>query len=133
MQTTQQVTIIGIVVLVVLIAGIVAATQWASPSRPGKLDAFATCLKDEGATFYGAFWCTHCQAQKKLFGTSAKLLPYVECSTPDGNSQKAVCIEKKIESYPTWEFADGSRQTGEVSLEALASTTSCILPIEAKP
>jgi len=88
----------------------------------------AQCLKDKGAVFYGAFWCSHCQAQKKLFGLSAKLLPYVECSTVDGRNQIQICKDKNIDGYPTWEFADGSRLNGEISLNQLAEKTSCILP-----
>ncbi|KKR67391.1 MAG: Vitamin K epoxide reductase, partial [Parcubacteria group bacterium GW2011_GWF1_40_6] len=99
------------------------------PVGPGKYDAFATCLKDEGAVFYGAFWCTHCQATKKMFGASQKLLPYVECSTADGRGQVQMCADKKIMSYPTWEFADGSRLEGEVTFEQLALKTSCQLPL----
>lgn len=95
-----------------------------------KYDAFATCLKDQGAVFYGAFWCPHCQSQKKLFGASQKFLPYVECSTPDANGQTQVCIDKNVSSYPTWEFADGSRLNGEIPLETLAEKTSCSLPID---
>jgi len=95
--------------------------------QSGELDSFAKCLKDEGAVFFGAFWCSHCGSQKKLFGTSAKYLNYVECSTSDGNGRTKVCEDKNIESYPTWEFADGSRQSGEVSLEMLAEKTSCNL------
>lgn len=95
---------------------------------PGKYDQFATCLKDRGATFYGAFWCPHCQRQKALFGNSVKLLPYVECSTPDGKSQTPICVDKKITGYPTWEFADGSRLNGEIPLETLAEKTGCSLP-----
>ena len=97
-------------------------------SKPGKLDEFAQCLKDKGAVFYGAFWCPHCQNQKAMFGKSQKLLPYVECSKPDGKNQLAVCQEKKITGYPTWEFADGSRESGEVSLEKLAEKTGCQQP-----
>lgn len=95
---------------------------------PGKYDEFATCLGTNGATFYGAFWCPHCQAQKKMFGSSAKLLPYVECSTVDGNGQTQICIDKGVTSYPMWEFADGSRLTGEIPLEQLAEKTACVLP-----
>jgi thiol-disulfide isomerase/thioredoxin len=98
------------------------------PAGPGKYDAFATCLKDKGAVFYGAFWCPHCQATKKLFGSSEKLLPYVECSTPDANGQTQICIDKKIVSYPTWEFKDGSRLNGELSLQQLSDKTACVLP-----
>lgn len=97
-------------------------------SKPGKLDGFAQCLKDKGATFFGAFWCPHCQNQKALFGNSAKLLPYIECSTPDAQGQLQICKDKKITGYPTWEFADGSRSTGEIPLETLSEKTGCQLP-----
>ncbi len=94
-----------------------------------KVVQLAQCLKDAGATFYGAFWCPHCKRQKELFGKEGvAALQYVECSTPDGNSQTQICKDKKIESYPTWEFKDGTRLTGEVSLADLAKKTSCTDP-----
>jgi thiol-disulfide isomerase/thioredoxin len=117
---------IYVIVLVVAIGGIYYVSR--APSGPGPLDEFATCIKDSGTKFYGAFWCPHCQATKKMFGTSAKLLPYIECSTPDGSSQNDVCNKAKIESYPTWEFKGGTRITGEQSLSTLAEKTSCTLP-----
>jgi hypothetical protein len=52
----------------------------------------------------------------------------VECSTPDGQNQTQICIDKKISNYPTWEFPDGSRITGERTLNELAQKTSCELP-----
>ncbi|TAJ15807.1 hypothetical protein EPO56_00845 [Patescibacteria group bacterium] len=94
----------------------------------GELDGFTQCLKDQGAIFYGAFWCPHCQATKKMFGTSAKLLPYVECSTPDGNSQTQNCVEKGITQYPTWKFADDTELTGERTLQELGEKTGCEVP-----
>lgn len=94
----------------------------------GKYDAFATCIKDKGAVFYGAFWCSHCKNNKEMFGTSQKLLPYVECSTEDGLGQLQVCKDKNITAYPTWEFPDGTRQMGEVQLATLAEKTGCVLP-----
>jgi thiol-disulfide isomerase/thioredoxin len=96
--------------------------------QPGKYDDFARCLNGKGAVFYGAFWCPHCQNQKALFGKSQKHLNYVECSTPDSRGQTAQCRDKKIEGYPTWEFADGSRESGELSLKRLATKTGCVLP-----
>ena len=99
-----------------------------TPGKPGKLDAFATCIKDSGAKFYGAFWCPHCQKQKAMFGKSAKILPYIECSTPDGKSQMSVCKDAGVEGYPTWEFKDGTRMSGEVALETLGEKTQCELP-----
>ncbi len=118
--------IVWLVITLLLVGGIYWYMRVSS--QPSKLDGFAQCLKDKQATFYGAFWCPHCKNEKALFGRSQRLLPYVECSTPDGKSQYQVCQDKKIMSYPTWEFADGSRETGEVPLTKLAEKTGCILP-----
>ena len=114
-----------------LIVGTIATVLLQSnstPPGPGKYDAFATCLKDRGAVFYGAFWCPHCQTQKKLFGPSQIFLPYVECSPASGQGQTQLCRDKNITSYPTWEFADGTRLNGEIPLAQLAEKTSCALP-----
>lgn len=123
---------IGIVAVLILAVAITAVARkgGGAPASPGVYDEFATCLKDKGAVFYGAFWCPHCQSQKKLFGSSQKLLPYVECSTADGKAQTQACIDKDVKSYPTWEFADGSRLNGEIPLAQLAEKTSCALPAE---
>ncbi|MBI4253414.1 hypothetical protein HY623_04575 [Candidatus Uhrbacteria bacterium] len=115
-------TLVGIAVIAVI--GMIAAAS----NKPAPLDEFASCLKDKGATFYGAFWCPHCQTQKKLFGKSANKLPYVECSLSNGKGQTKNCTDKKIEGYPTWEFGDGSRESGELSLGRLAEKTNCALP-----
>jgi hypothetical protein len=106
MKNTQKT--IFFIVIIVLVLGTIATfiIRGSGPSVGSKYDGLATCLKDKGANFYGAFWCPHCQAQKKEFGSSSKLLPYVECSTADANGQLQVCIDKKIESYPTWTFAN---------------------------
>lgn len=117
------ITGIGIALLIIGLALLVVIS-----SQPGKLDTFTQCLQEKKAVFYGAFWCSHCQNQKALFGTSEKYLPYKECSTSDGKKQIQACIDKKIATYPTWEFADGTRLSGEISLEELAKKTSCALP-----
>lgn len=93
--------------------------------------AFAQCLKEKGVIFYGAFWCPHCQAQKKLFGKKAfDALNSVECSTADGKNQTQECKDAGISGYPTWHFADGSRKTGELTFAELAEQTTCPAPIE---
>jgi thiol-disulfide isomerase/thioredoxin len=98
------------------------------PYQPDKYDDFASCISEKGAVFYGAFWCPHCQSQKAAFGRSERFLKYVECSTPDSQGQTKICADKGIKSYPTWEFADGSREYGEISMDILARKTGCILP-----
>ncbi len=118
--------VVWILVLLAAIGGFVWLVK--TPGKPGKLDTLATCIKDAGAIFYGAFWCPHCQNQKAMFGSSAKLLPYIECSTPDGNSQLPVCTEAGVTGYPTWKFADGTTRSGEVELLELSEITNCPLP-----
>ena len=124
-----------IIVLLLVAAGIVWLIM--TPGKAGKYDQFAQCLRDKKTvTFWGAFWCPHCQAQKARFGKSAKYLPYVECSMPDGQSQTQVCIDAGINTYPTWDFATGTiasatttvRITGEMELIDLAARTDCALP-----
>jgi len=118
---------IWVIVILFIAAGIyLLASQ---DSKPGELDQFARCLGEKGAVFYGAFWCPHCQDQKAAFGKSAKFIPYVECSTPDGKSQTSECKEKGIEGYPTWVFADGSRDSRNIPLTELAEKTGCELPV----
>ena len=128
MNNNVKIFILVIGLLILGTIGAVLLQSKSTPAGPGKYDTFATCLKDKGATFYGAFWCPHCQDQKKLFGSSVHLLPYVECSTPDGQGQNQVCTDKKVTGYPTWEFADGSRTDGLQTLQQLADKTSCVLP-----
>lgn len=111
-----------------IILGAVFYFLMVQENQPGKLDTFAKCINASGAKFYGAFWCPHCQDQKSLFGNSKQYLPYVECSTPDSNGQLQVCIDQKIQVYPTWKFADGSIQEGQLSLQQLADKTKCPLP-----
>lgn len=120
--------LIGIVVLVVIALIVFVAMRGNEGRAEDKLalDNFAQCIADSGATFYGAFWCPHCQDQKTAFKNS-KNLPYVECSTP-GREQTEECIDAGIESYPTWEFADGERRTGNLSLATLAEETGCEIP-----
>ncbi|MEK6973881.1 MAG: hypothetical protein AABW41_01430 [Nanoarchaeota archaeon] len=101
-----------------------SCTKKASP----QLDNFAKCLTDNGVKFYGAFWCPHCANQKKMFGDSFQYINSIECSTPDGRGQMQICKDAKIEGYPTWEFKDGSRLSGELTIEQLASKSGCSLP-----
>src|SRR5690348_3776771 len=100
----------GIIIAVIILA---FSSSFFVSSRPGQYDALAQCIKKQGVTFYGAFWCPHCQRTKGLFGVSAKYLPYVECSTPDGQGQTAICKEKQISTYPTWVRPDGAVMNGE--------------------
>ncbi len=114
---------LGAILFVALVVWLVLA-----PSKPGKLDAFAQCINDSGTKYYGAFWCPNCKNQEAMFGRSAKLLPRTECSTPNGKGQLPICQDADIKGYPTWDFPDGSRETGTLPLERLSEKTTCPLP-----
>jgi len=124
-------SIIIIAAAIIVGAGIVFLVR--SPGKAGTYDTFAQCIKDSGTLFYGAFWCPHCRDQKAEFGKSAELLPYIECSTPDGQSQNATCNAMGIKSYPTWVGPDHSTTSGVLSLEALSQMTNCPLPGASAP
>jgi thiol-disulfide isomerase/thioredoxin len=108
--------VLSIVVIIIIVIGLGVFMDKAQ--GPGKYDDFAKALKTQGAEFFGAFWCPHCQAQKAEFGTAKKYLPYIECSNPD-QSQTPICKSEKIESYPTWRFADG------IVIAAVGEPTIC--------
>lgn len=123
-------TYVYVALVIALGAGLIAVknvSQNSTTETVTPYDTFAQCLSDAGAKFYGAYWCPHCQDQKKLFQNSKKL-PYIECSTPNGQAQTQVCIDAKITGYPTWDFADGSRSDGALTLKALSEKTNCALP-----
>jgi thiol-disulfide isomerase/thioredoxin len=114
------------VIIAVIVLGAGAAIF--AKQAPGKYDTLAQCIASQGVKFYGAFWCPHCQATKAQFGNSARLLPYVECSTPDGQGQTQVCKDLKIDSYPTWITKDGKRLNGEHTIKEWADFAGCSLP-----
>jgi len=76
-------------------------------------------LQTKHAKIYGAYWCSHCFAQKQAFGAeAATLLDYVECADDGRNSLRATCQARNIAGYPTWEI-DGKLYPGERSLAEL--------------
>ena len=117
--------IVSIIVITVIFigVGIWIPSPKSTPETSTQLDSFAKCLAEKNLTMYGAAWCSHCQAQKKLFGDSFQYVPYVECP-----NQAKLCLDKGVEGYPTWITQDGTKLVGEQSLQSLSSATSCPLP-----
>ena len=90
-----------------------------------KNDDFAKCLAEKGVKMYGAYWCPHCSNQKSMFGDSWQYVAYVECSLPNRAGQTKDCADAGIQSYPTWDFGNGKRTTGEFTFEMLAEASGC--------
>ncbi|MGE0383965.1 MAG: vitamin K epoxide reductase family protein [Gammaproteobacteria bacterium] len=83
--------------------GYAGAFDAAVGSEDPYLRALAEHLAGNGAKFYGAYWCPHCQEQKHLFGASAPRLPYVECNPNGRNGGMAPdCRAQNLQGYPTW-------------------------------
>lgn len=88
-------------------------------SAPANI-ALAEHLTQIDAKMYGAYWCTHCQDQKQLFGKEAvSKLPYIECDSSGKNPQPELCQAANIQGYPTWEIK-GEQYSGVRQLEDLA-------------
>ncbi|HDL75047.1 MAG TPA: hypothetical protein ENH06_01520 [bacterium] len=124
METKNKVIlIVGVIIFIASVFIVFSPKQ--EEIGLGEYDEFAKCLSNEGVKIYGAYWCPHCKNQKEMFGNSWQYVEYIECSLPGGSGQKQVCKDAKINSYPTWEFKDGERKTGELSFEQLKEKTKC--------
>ena len=85
--------------------------------------ALAKYLKDYGVVKYSAYWCPNCLNQSELFGKQAyKELNVVECARDGKKSQTQLCIDKKIQGFPSWEI-NGKIILGVKTLEELANLT----------
>ena len=113
----------------VLIAGAFAGAFYLGKrKRASRLDSFARCLADKQAQMYGLYWCTHCAEQKELFGSSFKHIPYIECGIKGSRAEEPVCAQAGVKEFPAWQFANGERHTGVLSLQALSEKSGCRLP-----
>ena len=123
LRISKKKMLVAILIVIVFAAGL-----WYFTMPTKDYTAFAQCISASGTKFYGAFWCPHCNDQKAMFGAAKGYLPYVECSTPDGQGQLDVCTNASVNGYPTWVFSDGTRLAGAQPLQTLADKTNCPLP-----
>jgi hypothetical protein len=117
-----------IIIAVLIVAAFAAVIYLGLRKRGNRLDAFAKCIASKEAKMYGAYWCPHCADQKEMFGSSFQYVPYVECGVPGSRDEGPVCKDAGIKHFPTWQFADGERQEGTLSLQSLGTKTGCGLP-----
>jgi hypothetical protein len=116
------------VTAVIIVAAFALVVYLGLRKRGSRLDTFAQCLAAKQVRMYGAYWCPHCAEQKEMFESSFRYVPYVECGLAGSRDQAPVCKDAGIKHFPTWQFADGERQEGTLSLELLGSKTGCGLP-----
>lgn len=113
-----------IVAVATVVLGAVILIVGFFPPDPGlKYAGFAKCLAVKGLVMYGSATCPHCQSQKAMFDEAFKYINYVECSA--GNE---LCVEKNIQSVPTWDLPTGERILGAQPLKELSRLSGCPLP-----
>lgn len=131
-----KITFAFCIVILIFVFSFLAYIKSGSPYPDGALDGFAKCLAERGATMYGAYWCPHCQNEKRAFGSSFQFAPYVECT-----KEAKRCLEAGINGYPTWTFPIllntsterlGTQEVkqfeGEQGLTKLSEISGCTLP-----
>jgi len=104
--------------MIILTACTSSTPQTASP----ELNAFAQCLTQKGAIFYGTERCQFCQQQKQLFLDAMQYINFVDC-----DKNRLACSTADIKSYPT-RVINGSNAAWVQTLELLASQSGCPLP-----
>ena len=87
----------------------------------GEYDEFAQCLTEKGIKMYGTDWCSYCQKQKDLFGSSFNYIDFVDC-----DKDKQECLSAGVRGYPTWKI-NGENYPGLQSLDKLAQLSGCEL------
>ncbi len=112
----------ALAVPVALAVGFVVSA-YAVAERQGATSAYAEGLARHlaasGAKFYGASWCPHCAAQKRMFGEAARYLPYVECDARSPEGKPEECRRAGVQAFPTWVIG-GRKYEGVLALEDLA-------------
>ena len=102
-----------------------ACGEPAGPKPDGKYAEAAKCLTQKGVIMYGAYWCPHCQAQKKIIADDFQFIHYQECDDAGTAGNHKLCIEKGVTSYPTWIFPGQGSLVGEQQMGTLAKLANC--------
>lgn len=110
-----------IAILTVIFASSIIAVWCTTTNNTEQKVALAQCLTEKWATMYGTTRCSHCNAQKELFGYEA----FAKVNFVDCDKNKNTCGLAGVEWYPTRVFADKSKLVGEQKLEALAQAAGC--------
>ena len=118
-MNNKNISLFFMLSIIVLSTLLSACSNISEKPISGSLDPLAICLTEKGATMYGTQWCTHCQAQKKMFGNSFQYIIFVDC---DKNSVE--CSKAGVEGYPTWSI-NGTNYPGEQSVDKLALLSGC--------
>jgi len=102
-------------ILVIISSSLMIACE----RQPSRYDSLAKCLTADNVTMYGTTWCSHCQNQKALFGSSFDYINFVDC-----DRHKEECINAGVEGYPTWNI-NGTNYPGELTFYNISQLSGC--------
>lgn len=104
-----------------------ASSMTAEGEAANDLVAFAKALDQAGVTFFGAAWCPFCTQQKELFEDGGDFLPFVEVTNPD-RTLNSIGQAEGIQTFPTWDFPNGDRITGIMTLAEISAASGIPIP-----
>ncbi|MFN3189465.1 MAG: peptidylprolyl isomerase [Aureliella sp.] len=96
------------------------------------LVSFAQELTNRGVSLYCAEWSEDCTQQLELFQDGGKFINLIE-STDQNRELTQEAIDAGITVLPTWEFSDGSRETGIQTLDQLSLLSGLSIPFSSQP
>ena len=86
-------------------------------------------MTEKGVKMYGSYRCGVCTKTAGMFGDSFQYIDEVECHPQGENPQTELCLEKKLETTPTWMLEkDGEeikRNGGFMNIEELKVFSGC--------
>jgi len=122
----KLITLSGIIVVIVLFSSFfIQSKELSAGSNDTYQVGLSKHLRKIGAIMYGTYWCPHCNAQKELFGGAFKYIKYVECDPRGDRANPALCSEKGVRRYPTWEIK-GRFYLGAKSLQELSELSGYV-------
>jgi hypothetical protein len=106
-------------------ATVVAPATSAETPITAREVTLAKCLTENSAKFYGAYWCPHCQEQKKILGSALSQIKYIECDPKGEDANPDACQKANIQGYPTWQMPGKTDLQGAQSFQALSQWSGC--------
>jgi len=100
---------------ILLLTGCQKTTTTTSEIDAGDL---AKCLWEKWVKMYGTATCSHCIAQKKMFGKDFKYINYVDCGVTPEQCQW-------LRGTPTREFSNWEKLEWRQELEVLKEKSGC--------
>jgi hypothetical protein len=106
----------GLIIVLIIAFAVYEKTK---PNDSNVSEELAKCI-GENSVLYSQVTCSHCVAQKRMFGENVKHLNIFEC----GSDNWKTCSEIGITGTPTW-VINQRHYSGVRSVESIQQLTGC--------